>query len=217
MKHLLLSLVLLTATVTSFAQIRVACVGNSITYGHGIEDREHDTYPAQLQVLLGSDYDVRNFGVSGTTAQRQGDFPWVSTDEYRKAKEFLPQIVVIKLGTNDTKPQNWTGSERFINDLESLAREFAALPSQPRLVIALPAKAFEVRWDIRDEIIREGELKQISRMAKRNKWRLVDLYRPTSRIADCFPDGIHPNAQGAGVIASHVSKAVLKESKKLKK
>lgn len=33
--------------------IKVACVGNSITYGAGISNREKNSYPAQLQYYLG--------------------------------------------------------------------------------------------------------------------------------------------------------------------
>ncbi len=203
-------LLMLCVALSSIAQIKVACIGNSITYGHGIEDREHDTYPAQLQKLLGDAYEVKNFGVSGTTAQKQGDFPWVSTDQYKQAKAFLPQICVIKLGTNDSKPQNWVGAERFINDLESIAKEFASLPTHPKIIICLPAKAYEVRWSIRDSIISSEMLKPIKQMAKRNKWRLLDLYKATSKKPERFPDGIHPDVQGAGIIAEQVKKAVLK-------
>lgn len=215
-KSTLLLLFMLCLGKVALAQVRVACIGNSITYGHGIQDRQHDTYPAQLQALLGDAFEVVNFGVSGTTAQREGDFPWVSTDEYRKAKEFLPQIAIIKLGTNDSKPQNWVGTERFIRDLEALALEFQALPSHPRIIVALPAKAYEVRWSIRDSVIVAGELKPIAKMAKRNKWRLVDLYKATSNHQELFPDGIHPNEKGAGLIAEHIRKAVLKENKKIR-
>lgn len=215
-KHLLLPLLLiLMALPQALAQeIRVACIGNSITYGHGIQDREHDTYPAQLQQLLGSDFQVVNFGVSGTTAQREGDFPWTTTKEYQAAKDFLPQIAVIKLGTNDSKPQNWVGTERFIQNLEALALEFEQLSSHPRIIIALPAKAYEVRWNIRDEIIQE-ELPAIKKMAKKHHWPIIDLYKATSKMPQCFPDGIHPNVEGAGVIADKVEKAVRKAAKKL--
>lgn len=208
---------MLTFTAAIAQKVRVACIGNSITYGHGIKDRAKDTYPAQLQALLGDDYDVRNFGVSGTTAQKEGDFPWVSTNEYKAALAFLPEIVVIKLGTNDSKPQNWTGNERFIRDLEALAQEFAALESHPRIIICLPAKAYEVRWDIHDDIIAGEELPALKSMAKRNHWRLVDLYRATSGKQERFPDGIHPDEQGAGIIAAKVLKAVKKERKALKR
>lgn len=186
--------------------IRVACIGNSITYGHGINDRRHDTYPAQLQALLGNKYQVENFGASGTTAQTQGDSPWKRTEQYTKAKEFQPQVAIIKLGTNDSKPQNWVGAERYIADLEALALEFESLESHPRIIIALPAKAYKEAWRIRDEVISGEMLAPIKKMAKRHKWTVVDLYKTTSNVPQLFPDGIHPNPEGAGLIAREISK-----------
>ncbi len=213
MKKISMIILSLWLSMTVSAQVRVACIGNSITYGSGIKDRVHDTYPAQLQVLLGDGYEVRNFGVSGCTAQRDGDKPWTTMKEYGEAKAFLPQVAVIKLGTNDTKPQNWNGSEPFVRDVEVLAREFEALPSHPQIIIALPATAYEVRWGIRDSVIRAGELKPLRKMAKRNKWRLVDLHKATAKMPERFPDGIHPDPQGAGVIAREVGKMVKKLTK----
>ncbi len=212
----LLAFSLAISMCASAQQIRVACIGNSITYGHGIEDREHDTYPAQMQVMLGDEYAVSNFGVSGTTAQKEGDFPWVSTEQYQQAKAFLPQIAVIKLGTNDSKPQNWVGSERLIQNVEALAEEFENLPSHPRIIIALPAKAYKVAWSIRDSVICNGELKALKKLAKKHKWQCINLYKITSGMPERFPDGIHPDVKGAGVIAQNVAKAVQKERKRIK-
>ena len=160
MKNKVLSFLLLCLVVASASaqKTRVACIGNSITYGHGIEDREHDTYPAQLQQLLGEAFDVQNFGVSGTTAQKEGDFPYISTQQYQDAKAFQPQIAVIKLGTNDSKARNWVNAERLISSLEALAEEFESLPSHPRIIIALPAKAYKINFSIRDSVIYNYEL-----------------------------------------------------------
>lgn len=217
-KFIFAFLTVLLAIQTIFAQrIRVACIGNSITYGHGIQDRKNDTYPAQLQRLLGEDYEVVNFGVSGTTAQREGDFPWTTTKEYTAAKEFQPQIAVIKLGTNDSKPQNWVGAERFISNLETLAEEFEQLNSHPTIIIALPAKAYEVRWNIHDDIIAQQEIPAIRKMAKKHHWQLIDLYKATSNMQENFPDGIHPNVAGAGIIAKEVMNAVKNIKIKVKK
>lgn len=69
-----------------FAQtdtIRVACVGNSITVGHGLKDSNLDSYPSQLGMLLGDDYDVRNFGVSGYTMLKKGDRPYWNTAQFQ--------------------------------------------------------------------------------------------------------------------------------------
>lgn len=209
-RALFVGMALLSMSVAAQNPIRVACVGNSITYGHGIEDREHDTYPAQLQVLMGNEYDVRNFGVSGTTAQKKGDFPWITTPEYGKALGFNPQIVVMKLGTNDSKPQNWVSAEAYIADVERLAFEFEALPTHPRIVIALPAKAYNHAWKIDDAIISNQQIPALTKLVERHpSWVLLDLHTATDNHQEMFPDGIHPTPQGAGLIARLVKDVLL--------
>ena len=80
MKRTLLFLCLLLCTVT-YAQnkVKVACVGNSVTYGAGIENREINAYPAQLQRMLGDGYEVMNFGKSGATLLNKGHRPYPRT------------------------------------------------------------------------------------------------------------------------------------------
>lgn len=113
MQNRFVLLAVLLYSAFAFGQkVRVACVGNSITYGAGIAAREQNSYPAQLQYYLGEDYEVRNFGVSGCTSLQQGDYPYVQTGAYAQSLEFRPDIILIKLGTNDSKPQNWHVSSR---------------------------------------------------------------------------------------------------------
>ena len=102
--------------------IRVACIGNSITDGHGIEMASQYGYPALLQKALGSDYWVKNFGVSSRTLLNKGDFPYMNEQAWRDAQAFQPDIAIIKLGTNDTKPQNWKYSAEFKQDLEQMIK-----------------------------------------------------------------------------------------------
>ena len=104
---LLMAALMVFVTQSMAQKTKVACVGNSITFGHGIADRENFHYPAQLQAYLGDAYEVRNFGVSATTLLLKGDYPYVTTDQYKASLEWQPDIVIIKFGTNDTKSKNW--------------------------------------------------------------------------------------------------------------
>lgn len=122
--------------------VKIACVGNSITYGAGIANREKNSYPAQLQYYLGENYEIRNFGQNGTTVLTQGDHPYVQTKVYKDSKEFLPDIVLIKLGTNDTKPQNWKYKEQFAKDYQALIDTYRALPSHPQIILLTPVRCF---------------------------------------------------------------------------
>lgn len=212
-KNLFVVVVLLLSAVLSVQaqKVKVACIGNSITYGATIENREVNSYPAQLQRLLGADYEVVNFGVSATVAQKAGDHPWINTEKYKEAVAFAPQIAVIKLGTNDSKPHNWESVERFITDLEALATEFESRGA--RILVALPAKVYQLQWGINDEVITRQQIPAIKKMAKKHKWQIIDLHKATSKMPEHFPDYVHPDAYGASVIASTVYQAILKPKK----
>ncbi|MDL2294951.1 GDSL-type esterase/lipase family protein, partial [Ruminococcaceae bacterium OttesenSCG-928-D13] len=93
--------------------IRVACVGDSTTYGMLLWRREKSNYPAKLGTLLGGDYSVRNFAANSTTVLTTGDHPYVSHKVFQLGCDFEPDVVLIMLGTNDAKPENWTGGEAF--------------------------------------------------------------------------------------------------------
>lgn len=132
-RKLYFAFLMLVASIPLFAipPIKVACVGNSITYGAFIQNRELNCYPAQLQAYLGSGYEVKNFGVSGCTLLSQGDLPYVKTDTYRQSLDYQPDIVFIKLGTNDSKPQNRIYLDQFKHDYLELIDSYRVLPSTP--------------------------------------------------------------------------------------
>ena len=98
-------------------KVKVACVGNSITYGFTLEDPATQSYPAQLQKLLGDGYEVGNFGKSGATLLRKGHRPYNEQEELGRALDFAGDIVVIHLGVNDTDPRDWPNyGDEFIGD-----------------------------------------------------------------------------------------------------
>jgi acyl-CoA thioesterase-1 len=193
---------------TADRAIRVAAIGNSITYGHGIEDREHNSYPAQLGRLLGEGYAVRNFGVSGRTMLKHGDFPYWNEQDFQEALAWEPDVVVIKLGTNDTKPQNWHYRDEFVADYEAMIDVFAALPSKPTIWICYPVPAFEERFSIRASVISEEVIPMIDQIAAHKQVSIIDLYDALDGRGDLFPDGIHPNTEGAGLIAEAVAEVI---------
>ena len=89
------------------SKVKVACVGNSVTYGYLVPDREKNCYPARLSQMLGEGYEVRNFGKSGATLLNKGHRPYMKQPEFQEALKFAPDWVVIHLGLNDTDPRNW--------------------------------------------------------------------------------------------------------------
>lgn len=100
--------------------VKVACIGNSITDGHGIDMASAYAYPAMLQQMLGDGYWVKNFGRSGRTMLDKGDQPYMNEMAWKDAQAFKPDVVIIKLGTNDSKPQNWQHGSEFKHDLQKM-------------------------------------------------------------------------------------------------
>ena len=213
MKRTLLIGLLMLAVSTTFAQkkIKIACVGNSITYGHGISDREHDTYPAVLGRLLGDKYEVGNFGISGRTLMNKGDSPYMNEQIYKDALQFEPDIVTIKLGTNDSKPQNWKYNSTFKDDLKTLVRSFQTLPSSPKVYLCLPIPATAPAWNISDSVIVNGVIPYIKEVADEMNLEVLDLYTAFTPYVHLLPDSVHPNEDGAAVIAYLLSEFLRKQ------
>ena len=190
--------------------LRVACVGDSITFGAGVEEREANNYPRQLGLLLGDKFEVRNFGVSGATLLRNGDHPWWKTDAFKDATAYAPELVLIKLGTNDTKPQNWQAhGKEFVDDMVALVEHFQKLPSKPQVWLILPVPVYKDQWGINEKDLMEGVLPALQKVADKKQLPVIDLNAALSDRPELFPDHIHPNAAGAKLMAQTVRKALL--------
>ncbi len=189
--------------------IKVACIGDSITEGAGVDNAAVNAYPIVLGRLLGTNYQTRNFGLGGRTLLRNGDVPYWKEAAFKNATNYGPNIVTIKLGTNDSKPQNWKYKDQFARDLRDMVDVFASLPSHPQVILCLPVPAYSVQFDINPDIIRTEIIPIIKAVAKEKGLMTVDLYSALSGRPDLFPDNIHPNAAGAAIIAKTLHGALL--------
>ena len=206
--NLLLLLIAGSITAQSVEKIKVACIGNSITAGAKLKDPLKDAYPAQLSRMLGDKYDVRNFGVSGSTLLSKGDFPYVKRMACAKALAFNPDIVVIKLGTNDSKSFNWKYGSEFKADYLKFIKSFQQLESRPEIYLCLAVPVFKTGMRINDEIVEQKINPLIKEIAQEQKLNLIDLFTPFIGKKDFFPDYVHPNEVGAGEMAKIVYKAL---------
>ncbi len=192
--------------------IKVACIGDSITEGAGVNNAVSNAYPVVLGRLLGTNYQTRNFGVSGRTLLKRGDYPYWNETAFRNATNYAPDIVTIMLGTNDSKPYNWRYKDDFLPDLRAMVDVFANLPSGPRIFLCLPVPAYGVKFDINPDVIKNEIIPLIKQVAREKNVATVNLYTPLSGRPDLFPDLIHPTAAGAALIARTLHGAVLTAS-----
>ena len=210
-KRLLLILLVLPLLATAQEKIKVACIGNSVTYGYGHKTPGETSYPSQLQKMLGEKYEVRNFGHSGATLLSKGHRPYINLPEYKAALEFAPDIAVIHLGLNDTDPRNWPNYRDefygdYINIIEALRK------ANPTVDIYVCRMTPIFHWHRR---FKSGTRdwywqiqEQIPWIAEYDMSELIDLSRYLYHRPDLMPDALHPNAEGAGIIAKQVYSAI---------
>lgn len=196
-----------TSYLKSQEPIKVACVGNSITYGWELPE----SYPVMLGKMLGGNYEVRNFGENSRTVLNKGDYPYMKSKVFFRALEFLPDIVIIKLGTNDSKPENWQYGEDFEKDINSLITIFQNLPTNPEIYLCYPAKVYASQWGISNDVIVNEIIPAINKIATKKELRVIDLHTVTDGMENHFPDKIHPDSEGAAVIAENIYKAIVNQ------
>ena len=205
--------------------IKVACIGNSITDGHGIDMAPAYGYPAQLQQLLGKDYWVKNFGVSARTMLNKGDYPYINELAWKDALAFKPDIVIIKLGTNDSKPENWQYGAEFKKDLQQMIttlrpdlaqpikkkskKKTAVQPAGPQIFLCTPIPAFKSTWNINDSVIVNNIIPIQQEVAKEYNLQIIDLHTLFANDGDkMLDDGIHPDGKGARRMAEIIANTV---------
>lgn len=199
--------------------LRIACVGDSNTFGYGVRNPNRDSYPAQLQTWLGEgaaerQIAVRNYGVNGAAVQVLSDLPYREVSAFRKSVDFAPDIVLIMLGTNDTKVNNWITVETFIADYRALVASYQALPSQPTVYVLTPPAAFAskgnsaLNFQMLSEVLDEITA-AIRQMAAEDGVPLIDIRAATDGHPELLPeDGIHLDQGGAAVVARAVAAAL---------
>ncbi|MCM1109219.1 MAG: GDSL-type esterase/lipase family protein [Clostridium sp.] len=191
--------------------LRVACVGNSITYGYGLPDRDREAYPMRLQEMLGEGYEVGNFGKSGATLLYRGHRPYVKQEEFRRAMDFAADIVVIHLGINDTDPRDWPlYRDDFVPDYMALIDSFRAVRPDCRVLVArmtpIPNRHHRFETSTRDW---HDDIQQaIVQVARNTGAQLIDFYKPLHAWPNLFPDALHPNAEGTERMARVVYQAL---------
>ena len=202
-------------------QIKVACVGDSITYGHGISNWPENNYPAVLQQLLGDGYHVRNFGVSGRAVQDNSDQPYRALQQYQDSLAYDADIVVFMMGSNDTKPENWFGEEAFKTALQDLLDDYTRGEKKPIIYLCTTPACFfteDSEGELTSHDLRPAYAETIAgivqKVANECGYPVIDIHALSKENPQWFAkDGVHPNNDGATAIARTVSDVIIRDER----
>jgi acyl-CoA thioesterase I len=200
----------------STKEIKVAIVGDSITEGYGLSNQSRNAYPVMVDSILGSYYSVLNCGRSSTTVQKKGDVPYWNCSEFYNVFAYKPDIIVIKLGTNDVRPRmdgkpgtNWN-AEDFSKDYQAMIDTFNTINSTPKIFLCLPTPIYKnvFNWNDGDSCLRASVDPAIKTLAEVNNLSLIDLHAQMSNQPENFIDGIHPNEKGTRIMAEIIASSI---------
>ena len=213
-KYLSYLALMLFSTIESRASVKVACVGDSITQGFGLGKL---TYPMKLGKMLGEEYEVKNFGLGGRTLLKKGDYPYTNDYTYNTTLHWKPDIIIIKLGTNDSKPHNWsTYGKHFVSDYESLIKRYQSLPSNPRIFLATPCPIFSAAFGPDcPEVVAKKIAPAVRGLAQSFGLELIEFHERMLGLQELFPDSVHPDIYGTTTMAAIAYEKIIRVESEL--
>lgn len=186
--------------------IRLACIGNSITqYTAQANTDPKDAYPVKLGEMLGPNWYAVNKGRSGAYMQKSGPSPYWNTGLLKQVIDFKPDVITIKLGTNDSRSQYWH-ADKFIADFEAMIDTLNKISPKPKIWLVAPIPSWQVNgaWPyngISNDIIKNETLPALKQVAKDKGLEIIDVNTPMAGLKRLVPDGVHPNAEGQDSLA----------------
>lgn len=201
--------------------VKIACAGDSITYGTGIKGgRENNSYPARLQEKLGEGYKVSNFGKPGYCVSKASDKSYWKTTDYKDFLGMKADVVVIMFGTNDLLTRRWLGSEStggvalkdtYVDDYCALIESYRNVNADVKVYIMIPPALNTAEGSDRPrERMPEEVIPKIKEVVGKTGAELIELYSMFENKAELFADTLHPNNEGAEIIADTVYEAIMK-------
>ena len=207
----------LALSYSSFAQniVKVACIGNGVTFGIGVENREKNNFPQQLQYLLGENYKVTNFGVVNAPLLNTGNAGYVKTEAFKKSQAILPDIVFLELGLDEIKSMDTVLVSNITNTIESFVDSYLKLSSHPRVVILLPLPIFLNDSSLlNNSVIKNKIIPKIQKIAYEKNLEVLDLFSMFIDKQDLFLDKVHPSSLGGTLISKRLYELVKLDAEK---
>ena len=217
---------IISTNTVDFSEIKIACLGDSITAGtnlSGEENYEEMTYPYRLGQLLQAQT-VVNLGIGGSSIGRYWSDPFVG--RYREIPEDTDLIIVMG-GTNDgfcvSERELGTLDEKkegtFAGDLDALLKGLKE--DYPDAVIVLVTPLPNVLHDMlrkeREYLLPQWALVSIMKsLAAEYEVPVIDLYNANlldthdaAVIYNFMPDGVHGNGAGYEILAEHMAAEII--------
>jgi lysophospholipase L1-like esterase len=189
--------------------VNIACIGNGVTYGIGVENREKNNFPQQLLYLLGANYKVTNFGVVNAPVLSNGVNGYNKTAAFKKSQTINPDIVFVELGLDEIKSSDTAFISNFTNTLEGIVQSYSNLSTRPRIVLFLPLPIFlnDSRL-LNNSVIKNKIIPKIQKIAFEKNLEVLDLFSMFIDKQDLFLDKIHPSSLGGTLISKRLYELV---------
>ena len=196
---------------SSYAQnvVNIACIGNGVTYGVGVENREKNNFPQQLQYLLGANYKVTNFGVVNAPLLNSGINGYSKSVVFKRSHDFNPNIVFVELGLDEIKVSDTSVISNFTSTVDNIIQSYANLSSRPRIVLLLPLPIFLKDSSLLDNsFIKNKIIPKIQKIAYEKNLEVLDLFSMFIDREDLFLDKVHPSSLGGTLISKRLYELV---------
>lgn len=192
--------------VSNFKEpIRLACIGDSITAGVRAKG---ESFADLIAADLGDRWQVANLGVSGATMLRKSGAAYNLTAQYTNALAMKADVVIIALGTNDSKPPVWKEKADFAADYLAMISDLRKANPNVIIYCCLPPPAFPGKWGISGATIKDEVIPLIRQVADNAGCRVIDLHAALEGHKETVPDTVHPNADGHKILAAAVHEAL---------
>lgn len=187
-------------------QTKVACIGDSLTYGSNVSDWKKNNYPTLLQNKLGNGYVVNNYGFPGATLM-DTSMKYAYSKEFKKSLDFKPDIVVMMLGTNDSWRRRDQIESGFMNEYKNLIEQYRKVNKNVKFKIMIPPKANKLikkeMFYIKDDTLLKHITPIIREVAESEGIDLIDLRSEFKDDKSLYSsDKVHINKKGTNKLAN---------------